>query len=108
MKIKNGVILMDCWQAWHVKAAVDIAFFETVGHQAMMTSAADSEHSEHSKHYSWCAYDFRIYQDNDTKKPKYEKPTLQNLAANMSGRLGSLYDVVIEKSHIHVEYDPKY
>jgi hypothetical protein len=83
-----------------------MAYLEVVGHQSMMTSAADSAHSEHSMHYIWCAWDFRIYQDNDTKKPRYSAEILQKLRDKIAKNLGDLYDVVIKKSHIHVEYDP--
>jgi hypothetical protein len=67
-----------------------------------ITSAADSEHMEGSLHFRNHAYDIRI--KNIIGDVQYEA---RLWAERMQVALGDDYDVVLEKDHIHVEYDPK-
>ena len=55
-------------------------------------------HSTGSLHYYGLALDFRT---------RYFKPgVIMKLARALRIEIGNDYDVVIEKTHIHVEYDP--
>ena len=64
---------------------------------ATVTSISDGKHGNNSLHYSGLAVDFRIWNvKNLDKKIKLIK-----------AKLGIDYDVVTEKNHLHVEYDPK-
>jgi hypothetical protein len=67
-----------------------------------ITSAADSEHMEGSLHFRNHAYDIRI--KNIIGDVQYEA---RLWAERMQIELGDDYDVLLEKDHIHVEYDPK-
>lgn len=58
-----------------------------------ITSLRDGNHSPHSLHYTGNAVDFR----NHVKISKRE----------MQEVLGRDFDVVVESTHVHVEYDPK-
>lgn len=67
-----------------------------------ITSANDSRHGDASLHYKDRAFDIRIY--NITGKVHYEA---ELWAERLGLALGQEYDVVKEKDHIHVEWDPK-
>ena len=69
------------------------------GYQARITSACEGEHMVGSKHYQGDALDFRVRATR-----KHERPAL---AEAVSEALGDDYDVVLEETHLHVEYDPK-
>jgi len=65
------------------------------------TSANDSTHMPGSKHYSNEAFDIR------TKNAIGGLDVIKQWAKNIQIELGSDYDVVIEKDHLHLEFDPK-
>ena len=65
-----------------------------------ITSANDSRHGDTSLHYKDRAFDIRIY--NITGKVHYEA---ELWAERLALALGSGYDVVKEKDHIHVEFE---
>jgi len=56
-----------------------------------------------SYHYKGLAVDIRLPSKYIDNVPSIDL----NLANNIRNALGSEYDVVLESSHIHVEYDPK-
>lgn len=63
-----------------------------------ITSIADGKHKIDSKHYDKPysnAIDYRIWN------------VLNSLVREIKKELGPDYDVVLEKDHLHVEYDPK-
>ena len=64
-----------------------------------LTSVRDGNHMEGSKHYEGQAVDIRIWDI---------PPGLRAEAAEAINRaLGPQYDVVLERDHLHVEFDPK-
>ena len=69
------------------------------GHNYVMTitSGKDGIHKRKSKHYDGEAIDIRI---RDMKFPLKNTSLIKNL-------LGKDYDVMLEKDHIHIEYDKK-
>ena len=70
-----------------------------------ITSICDGNHMAGSKHYEGKAFDFRTWIDNaGNQLPQLDK---QHLKKALQDELGDDYDVVIESTHIHVEYDPK-
>ena len=76
------------------------ARFEQCGASyCMITSAMDGTHSEKSLHYKGLALDFRI-------KHLSRPDDAGRITANLRRDLGDNYDVVLEKTHIHIEYDP--
>jgi hypothetical protein len=62
----------------------------------VITSTSDGKHMKNSKHYDVpCnAFDVRIWD------------ILRRVTTHMSRILGPDFDVILEKDHIHVEYDP--
>lgn len=67
-----------------------------------VTSANDSKHKDASLHYKNRAFDIRIY--NITGQVQFEA---ELWAERLALALGDDYDVVKEKDHIHVEFQPE-
>lgn len=65
--------------------------------EATLTSGVDRSHSWKSLHYVGYAVDFTIN----------NKGIRVLFADDLREVLGPLYDVVLEPSHIHIEYQPK-
>lgn len=99
MKIKKGV------RVFGVRPEVVLALFICEGvyrefqRECVITSVIDGRHSRGSKHYSGNAVDIRTRNLN----PLDKEPVKDEIAA----RLGEDYDVVLERDHIHIEFDPK-
>ena len=73
---------------------------EIFGREAIITSGNDKGHMKNSLHYKWKAIDLRI-----VDIPEKHKWT--QYAAEIRRRLSKDYDVILEKDHVHIEYDPK-
>jgi hypothetical protein len=69
------------------------------GYDCIITSIVEGEHSANSLHYSGCAFDFYVHDMQGGRK--------QMIYDDIKEALGEDYDVVIEKTHIHVEYQPR-
>ena len=69
------------------------------GYNLIITSGSDGKHKVGSLHYQGQAVDLR------TRHVPAERIPL--IAKVLHERLGSDFDVVVEKDHIHLEYDPK-
>lgn len=67
--------------------------------QPMITSGLDGHHKKGSLHYDGRALDWRT---RDLRKWE-RKPAAKKIRA----MLGRDYDVVLESTHLHIEYDPK-
>jgi hypothetical protein len=63
--------------------------------EPVITSTWEGTHSSSSWHYFCRALDFRL--------PK----NVDGMIDVLKNRLGKDYDVVLESTHIHIEYDPK-
>jgi hypothetical protein len=98
MRLKSGVSLKDLCPQMVVAILVIKEVFQSFGYRVIITSGCDGEHSEGSLHYCGKALDFRTrhIQDED----------LGPIVANAQQVLGEEYDVVLEPTHLHVEYDP--
>lgn len=97
VKVKPGTVFKQ-----FRKPMIDLldelnAISMVLGFDITITSANDSKHMNGSKHYEDLAYDLRT---RDLSKEQ-----TQLLAQDIKARLGPAYDVVVEKDHIHVEYD---
>ena len=68
------------------------------GVECVITSAFDGEHKPGSLHYEGKALDYRT---RDIPKLSRER-----FAKDVAERLPPGYDVVLESTHLHVEYDP--
>ena len=64
----------------------------------VITSANDGQHMDGSKHYLDKAWDLRIR--------NLEAGMIEEIARMLRVDLGKDWDIVVEKDHLHVEYDP--
>lgn len=77
--------------------------FDEEGVEFWIASADDSGHSKGSKHYIGDAYDVRTR----NMAGGYLGSQAQRIYQKLRTRLAPCYDVVLEKDHLHIEYDPK-
>lgn len=76
--------------------------YARAGEQLMITSLLDGTHKRTSLHYTGCAADLRL--------PGWPQPDLRKAKAIVSelrAFLGDDYDVILERDHIHLEFDPR-
>ncbi len=67
--------------------------------ECVITSGTDGKHSHGSLHYVGQALDFR------TRELTLEQQ--DRVKQELQERLGAEYDVVLEATHIHIEFQPK-
>jgi len=97
MLVKMGVHVSDLERPIRrALSKIDWVFLENAKQEAVITSTNEGTHSPSSLHYANLAVDIRLPKD-DVKK------TLGVLKEV----LGPSYDVILEASHFHIEYDPK-
>lgn len=65
----------------------------------VITSSFDGQHMRGSYHYSGLALDFRTNSIGPLDR--------EDFAKRLQEELGEDYDVVLEKTHVHIEFDPK-
>lgn len=99
MQIKPGVNLEGICPEMVLAAIILSHVYNKFGYDCTITSANDSEHMGQSLHYKGRALDFRT---RDVAAGAVEK-----IVETAKSWLGKQYDVVLEKDHIHVEFDPK-
>lgn len=75
---------------------VDRIYRNLTGREAVITSTYEGTHSPSSLHYANLAVDIRL---PHTK--------VGEVLRAIKLAIGEDYDVVLEKDHIHIEYDPK-
>ena len=74
--------------------------WRNAGQELVITAGLDGEHSAGSLHYYGLAVDFRTRYFSEMDKMR--------VASALRSKLGTDYDVVIHRTHIHVEFDPEY
>lgn len=77
---------------------------------AWVTSVRDGQHSSSSLHYRGDAFDLRIGDtDYDGNRINYwSKSEQDQIVLRLTKALPRDYDVVLESTHIHIEYQPKF
>lgn len=70
-----------------------------LGKNLVVTSTNDGKHMKNSFHYKDLAFDMRIWYLSASER--------KEIIAKARKKLGKDYDIVLEKTHIHVEYDKK-
>lgn len=97
-KIKPGVKIAGVKPPMILAAIAANSFCSDINKECVITSAIDGKHKPKSKHYSGNALDFR------TKN--FTKAQQKMFAVAMKESLGDSFDVILEKNHLHIEYDP--
>lgn len=75
--------------------------------EPVVTSTFGGTHSPHSLHYQNRAYDIRLPSKNVSGKSTDPVELNKDAVRGIKEKLGSDFDIILEKSHIHIEYDPK-
>ena len=97
MKIKTEVILQGLQIEMRKVLKIADEEYKKVGQELVITSALDGVHSAGSYHPFGYAIDIRTNFFIEEEK--------QLMAERLRERLGGDYDVVVESTHIHIEYD---
>jgi hypothetical protein len=105
LKLKPGVTLTGLQPQMALAAPIIADVYAVLGVDAVITSSNDGEHMAGSKHYEGLALDFRTRELSADDQ--------QALLAMVREALGTdpanpgEFDVVLEATHLHVEYDPE-
>ncbi|KUO61684.1 hypothetical protein APF79_03520 [bacterium BRH_c32] len=101
MELKETIKLNGIRAELLVGIIVAERVYEDFGYGMVITSITDSRHAPGSLHYAGGAVDLRTRDIKDAAMIKKITETIRK-------RLTKDYDVVMEKDHIHIEYQPKY
>lgn len=74
--------------------------FASFNKYMIVTSTTDGKHGKNSLHYKGLAIDVRTFDKTDEETNRFVN--------FINFHFDNLLDVVIEKDHLHIEYDPKY
>lgn len=95
MLVKMGVDYSRLKDPIRSKLRIIDNIFGRNGNEAVLTATFGGLHSPSSFHYVDLAADFRLGIHNDV------------ILKELRQHLGKDYDVVLETTHFHIEYDPK-
>ena len=99
MQIKDGVNIQGLDIRMRPVLIVADEIWKTYGQELVITGGLEGTHSAKSLHYYGLAIDFRTNY--------FSQKILGNVLDLLRITLGRCFDVIIHKTHIHVEYDPK-
>lgn len=97
--LKAGVDLRGLSPQMSLAYTIIARVYSRLGQECVITSCSDGKHGLFSLHYKGKAMDFRTWGFNEKGK--------QVLAEKVKEALGYQFDVVLEGTHLHVEFDPK-
>lgn len=96
MLLKKGVILSGLDIRMRPALISMDALYGEFGHELVVTSGLDGEHSAGSLHYYGLAFDCRTRYFTDEQK--------ENIQAEAKKRLGNEFVVLLEPDHLHIQY----
>ena len=99
ISFKRGVTVNGIELEMSVVLPVVASVFHQYGYDCIVTSCTDGKHSDNSLHYVGLAMDFRTRHIDKTAH-------LNIIADDIREALTDEYDVIIERTHIHIEFDP--
>ena len=97
--IKPGVDISNLSEEMTLGMFKVIRAYFSMGYNCTITSGRDGKHMQGSLHYTGNALDFRTRNVFASDR--------NDLRRTIAADLGGEYDVVLERTHLHVEYDPK-
>ncbi len=98
MKLKSGVRLLGIKPELLIAIQVANDIWSKYGQELVITSGVEGAHKVGSKHYSGYGVDLRSRYFSENTKTK--------VVQELKDSLGSEFDVISHKTHIHIEYDP--
>lgn len=100
LRTKHGVSMNGIQPEMVMGINIAYSYFISMGMREMViTSIVDGKHSPGSLHYVGYAADVRIW--------AIESNGLAEFTQGLAEELGEEFDVVLEKDHIHIEFQPK-
>ena len=99
MKLKDGVNVIGLRPEMLLATIAADRIWTAAGQTLVITSALDGKHSFSSLHYAGCALDFRTHYFTQTEA--------ESAVRSLKEAMGKQYDVILEKDHCHVEFQPK-
>lgn len=99
IKIKPGVNAKGLHPETILAIMVAAPIFEAHGVDCVVTSLLEGPHKFGSRHFDGFAVDFRTRD--------LTNPAKVSVATTMKDALDNQYDVVLEQTHLHVEFDPR-
>ena len=100
MRLKSGVSIRGIKPEMVIGVHVIHGFFEKNSiKDVWITSCVDGTHGKNSLHYVGYAVDIRIW-DIQADRRKW-------FVSELNKEMGKEFDCVLEKDHIHVEFQPK-
>lgn len=96
VRIKDGVRVKGLSNEILLAIIIAQTIYSDTERDMTITSLTDGDHMAGSLHHCGDAFDLRL--------PVNSAHTV--MCSRLRDALGSSYDVVLEKDHIHVEYDP--
>lgn len=99
MKVKSGVKLTGLQPELIIGLIVCKSVYDKFGFELVITSGLEGNHSRKSLHYTGQAVDLRTR--------SMSKSTQERVIYEIRKRLTEDFDVVLEATHIHIEYQPK-
>lgn len=99
LSLVNGASIRGIGNEILFAANVISSMYFSMGYDCMITSGVNGEHSRGSEHYKGDALDFRTRH--------MRAGDAARLTEEVRIALGKDFDVVLERTHLHVEYDPK-
>ena len=99
LRLKEGVKIKGLQPEMVLAAQIVEGVYASYNNaECVITSVRDGIHNTHSFHYVGYAIDFRTRH--------IPGGWLHKLERDIKRALGSEFDVVLEKTHLHVEFDP--
>ena len=98
VSLKRGVTLYGLQPQIVLAVAIAEGIWKEDSEQTLViTSVSDGQHSPRSLHYAGAAVDLR----------RRDVSLAPEKAQRLSARLGPDFDVILEATHFHIEYQPK-
>ena len=105
MRFKSGVKINGLkTETLAAMIVADKIVWEETGTDLVITSVCDGKHSPASLHYVGYGFDFRT---RYTIKKLFTPLQKRNIKKKLQERLTREFDVVLEKDHFHIEFQPK-
>jgi len=100
ISVKSGVRIEGMRAELLFGIVVANQIYNSFGYELTITACTDGDHMSNSRHHIGQAADLRTRHMEEPKGP-------QAVARKLRKHLGKEYDIVVHKSHIHMEFDPR-
>ena len=99
LMLKEGVRTVGIRPEISLAATVAYTVYKDMGYDCVITSLVDGTHSPTSLHYAGSAMDLRT-----RHLPQGVDAQIKTV---LEDALGEDYDIILESTHIHVEFQPR-